>query len=155
MSESIHLGIRQRKKQLRRNKEQVLERNDLGEKQCTRCKQWKHLDYFKPDYRTSDQVQSWCGECTNISEHQIRIEDRELMIMNQNSKCLICFKDLNLPNSYPTIDHDHSHCNKKHGCSECIRGVLCNHCNLGLGHFKDNIETIKQAIKYLEESKNV
>lgn len=35
-----------------------------------------------------------------------------------------------------------------------IRGMLCNLCNQGLGHFKDNIEAIERAIKYLEEKQN-
>lgn len=27
------------------------------------------------------------------------------------------------------VDHDHRHCPGKHGCPECIRGMLCNGCN--------------------------
>ena len=42
-----------------------------------------------------------------------------------------------------SIDHDHK--------TNKIRGFLCNKCNFGLGCFKDNIELLKRAIKYLEE----
>jgi len=33
-----------------------------------------------------------------------------------------------------------------------VRGLLCNKCNMGIGLFKDNIELLKEAIKYLEEN---
>lgn len=31
-----------------------------------------------------------------------------------------------------------------------VRGLLCHHCNVGLGHFKDNIKLLENSIKYLE-----
>lgn len=40
------------------------------------------------------------------------------------------------------VDHCHS--------SGRVRGLLCAHCNKGLGLFKDNRETLMRAIKYLE-----
>lgn len=40
------------------------------------------------------------------------------------------------------MDHNHE--------SNKFRGMLCNHCNRGLGNFKDNIEILKKAILYLE-----
>lgn len=49
------------------------------------------------------------------------------------------------------IDHDHSCCPKnKRSCGKCVRGVLCRDCNLGIGHFKDDIDLLKRAIKYLD-----
>lgn len=40
-----------------------------------------------------------------------------------------------------SIDHDHA--------SGRVRGVLCHHCNLALGHFKDDPELLTRAIRYL------
>ena len=39
---------------------------------------------------------------------------------------------------------DHNHQTGK------FRGWICQHCNNGLGGFRDNINTLKNAIKYLE-----
>jgi len=39
------------------------------------------------------------------------------------------------------VDHNHN--------TNKVRGLLCNHCNRGLGHFRDNTETLLKAIDYL------
>ena len=31
-----------------------------------------------------------------------------------------------------------------------FRGMLCHHCNRGLGNFKDNIQNLENAILYLK-----
>jgi hypothetical protein len=41
-----------------------------------------------------------------------------------------------------TMDHDH--------ITETFRGWICQHCNNGLGGFRDNVESLKRAVLYLE-----
>lgn len=53
----------------------------------------------------------------------------------------------------PHIDHDHSCCLKALGCEKCFRGLLCHHCNTMLGLAKDNVDTLKAAIKYLKRKR--
>jgi hypothetical protein len=40
---------------------------------------------------------------------------------------------------------DHNHMTGK------VRGLLCHHCNVGIGHFEDNIVLLSNAITYLGE----
>jgi hypothetical protein len=47
------------------------------------------------------------------------------------------------------VDHDHACCPGKKSCGECIRGLLCHHCNTGLGAFGDSVARLLQASDYL------
>jgi hypothetical protein len=40
-----------------------------------------------------------------------------------------------------SIDHDHSHCPAKHGCPDCIRGILCAPCNTQLERAESHAHT--------------
>jgi hypothetical protein len=40
------------------------------------------------------------------------------------------------------IDHDHK--------TGLVRGLLCKHCNQGLGHFRDSTTFLHNAVGYLE-----
>jgi hypothetical protein len=57
-------------------------------------------------------------------------------------KCSICDKPLGLDSSDTHVDHCHE--------SGSVRGILCRHCNQGLGQFRDDPERIRAAADYLE-----
>lgn len=80
------------------------------------------------------------------SKYGLSIEDYQELLQKQNSICPICKRTLIDRQNMPHVDHDHT--------TNKIRGILCGNCNMGLGNFKDNIESLKRAIKYLEENKN-
>ena len=68
---------------------------------------------------------------------------------NQSHQCKICNTELELKgksNKSAVQDHDHD--------TGQIRGVLCNACNVGLGHFKDSEHNLQKALDYLKEYKN-
>jgi len=48
------------------------------------------------------------------------------------------------------IDHDHGCCPGEKTCGKCIRGLLCGNCNTMLGMAKDNPDTLRRALIYLE-----
>lgn len=66
-------------------------------------------------------------------------EFNELRYTRQKGKCAICQGHLHPAH----IDHCHK--------TGKIRGVLCGHCNLGIGNLKENITTLRNAIKYLQK----
>jgi recombination endonuclease VII len=62
----------------------------------------------------------------------------------QNGVCAICKE---APNGKKlALDHDHT--------TGEIRGLLCSSCNWGIGWLKDNTQTLKLAIQYLENPPN-
>ncbi len=67
------------------------------------------------------------------------------MFYSQGGTCKLC-KSLGdiMIDGWLVVDHCHK--------TGKPRGLLCPTCNSGLGHFKDNILTIKNAINYLKEN---
>jgi hypothetical protein len=70
------------------------------------------------------------------------IPEYEVEVVWATENCMICDAPRKA-NKMLCIDHCHT--------TGRIRGVLCDDCNIALGKFKDNIETLKSAINYLEE----
>ena len=71
-------------------------------------------------------------------------ESFEEILKSQAGACAICGTT---PERSLRVDHEHD--------SDTVRGLLCHHCNIGLGHFKDNIEVLEAAIAYLKRSKEL
>jgi len=71
----------------------------------------------------------------------ISLTEFENLLVNQNSKCLICL-DAFLSDSDACIDHDHR--------TNQIRGLLCRSCNRGVGYFRDNPIFLRKAAEYLD-----
>ena len=77
------------------------------------------------------------------SEYGITPEEFEDMALEQDYKCAIC-GDSNFKDHRLCVDHDHT--------TGKIRGLLCSSCNRSIGLLKDDINTLKSAIRYLEEA---
>ena len=74
----------------------------------------------------------------------ISMRDFDELVEFQGGKCAICFKQLDMLNRRANIDHDHE--------TGKVRGILCTGCNTGIGHLGDNIQGVKRALYYLENS---
>lgn len=66
------------------------------------------------------------------------------MLERQDARCAICSDDISVK---AHVDHDHS--------TGEVRGLLCGHCNRGLGAFRDSPETLFRAIEYLDKRKRL
>ena len=121
-------------------------------KKCTKCKvsKEKTKEFFPLHNKKLDGLDSWCRKCRSTYRNEIcrglfrdSISDENLKKLKlQKSNCEICGSTENL-----VIDHNHK--------TNVVRGRLCNHCNRGLGHFLDNIDILKKAIKYLKKTNNL
>lgn len=95
-------------------------------------------------------------ECKNCSvaiklldRYGITLEQYNEMLASQGNRCAICPAT---PEEVGTlcVDHDHSCCPESKTCGECIRGLLCDRCNRGLGYFLDSVQSLSEAVKYIE-----
>ena len=128
---------------------------------CTKCKEEKPAtsEYFPPHNKKKNGFDSWCRACRATYRSEInrgkfrgQLSDDKVKKLKQQQKCDICGcedtggsrNNKHLGKAY-TLVMDHNHDTGK------FRGMLCNHCNRGLGHFKDNIENLYAAVKYLEK----
>lgn len=115
----------------------------IDTKSCRSCKEIKSLDAFHNDKRTPDGRYDVCRDCRskhrNITE--IPKEDYEALLQAQNYSCAICGVNAEESKNGLAVDHNHA--------TDQVRGLLCVRCNVGLGYFKDNINSLTQAVSYL------
>lgn len=76
-------------------------------------------------------------------DYGITLEQYEELFKRQDNRCGIC-RTKRGDIKRPCVDHCHS--------SLQVRGVLCQNCNVGLAHFRDNPLFLKYAIYYLQRT---
>lgn len=74
-------------------------------------------------------------------KYGITMGEHDKMLDEQNGGCAVC----TLPLTEPQVDHDHA--------TGKVRGLLCRHCNTGLGHFREDPKLFASALAYLERNK--
>ena len=108
--------------------------------QCNSCRYKKNLE-GNPDLRRKQR------EWNLKRDYGINIEEYDLVFKQQNGLCAICKQKSTHRSGALFVDHDHA--------SGKLRALLCNPCNLLLGHSKDDISILEEAIKYLNKYKTV
>jgi hypothetical protein len=138
----------------------------MDKKVCKKCNVVKVLigNFYKRN-QSKDGYEHTCIQCrrkANAIAHQARYSPNKrrdqhllkkyninqaayiLMLIKQDSKCAICGNADNgrVTDQFFVVDHCHS--------TGLIRGLLCHPCNTALGGFRDNVNSLRNAIDYLE-----
>lgn len=123
--------------------------------------------------RTTDVYKAHCKECYRKKQreeyHQMPLEEQrerrrrnynsdynkfyllrtkygltktqfDIMIAEQKSSCKIC----STPLDNPQVDHCHT--------TGKVRGLLCRNCNTSLGLLKENTDTLRSMITYINDN---
>lgn len=126
----------------------VTRQNNPG-KRCVTCvakdKRYfsKHKDKIRARqkiyYQTPQAKELWAkNNKTKVEKlYGLFPGQKEILYASQDGKCAICQK------YFPVLAVDHDHETGK------IRSLLCKPCNLGLGNFKENQDSLRKAIDYL------
>jgi len=127
-------------------------------KVCNTCESILPLTSFYKGAREYKGVYGRCKDChkqylasRKPRERELRLqhkygmsaEDYEQLATAQGYCCAICDKAYS---GHPSSDEllvDHDHSNGQ------VRGLLCSSCNVGIGHFRDNVSLLLGAIGYL------
>ena len=143
-----------------------------AESLCTVCKVVKPFSEFHKDNRRKIGVRRECKVCSAAlykswrlsnpeayKAHTLRsnrkhgrsnhlrytydmsVEDYDSLVQKQNGVCAIC-KEPERRHPHLLVDHNHE--------TGKVRGLLCDNCNKGLGHFKDNLGKLLKAVGYLQ-----
>lgn len=111
----------------------------------SRCRTCNRLALPKPKVRTS-----YDNKDMNLRKrYGVTLAQFEFLLDSQENACAICGMELNADLAYkgqstkPIVDHCHE--------TGDVRGILCNGCNLIIGHAKDSIDRLRRAIVYLQE----
>lgn len=127
---------------------------------CTKCKIEKPITEFdfdrseqrKPGYRKPsckkcrlELKQKYCATNTYKKKrrdydlkkrYNISLNDYDYYYHIQNGRCAICSREAKL-----VVDHNHK--------TGAVRELLCNNCNMMIGHAKENMYILQEAVNYI------
>lgn len=150
----------------------------MERKVCSRCKRSEPVSAFSKATNRKDGLQNYCKPCDSKAGKDWRNENRERanafqrlwrsenpdkvreygrksylqiryglteddylkMVSDREGKCDICGEVLEL-----FVDHCHD--------TGYVRGLLCNLCNFSLGGFREDLNILMNAMRYLHYTK--
>lgn len=123
--------------------------NKDGEKECSKCKRWLPVSEF---YQRGDVagLRAFCRRCNILRRMGITAADYDRLLAEQGGRCAICGATEEDNGRALCVDHDHRCCPKNRSCGECVRGLLCDGCNTGIGYMEDTPARLRNAADYLD-----
>lgn len=142
-------------------KERYENRPHVSEKLCSTCGEVLSADNFYKDKSHKSGLASKCKDCTKkhinanydpvrqrhyrlAKNYGITMQEYEEMFELQEGTCAICGDE---QDDMLFVDHDHE--------TGEVRGLLCLHCNSGIGYFGDDVSKLEKAIAYLHKEEKV
>jgi hypothetical protein len=122
--------------------------------ECSKCGEThtRNAKHLKQDQESQDckfyKPPNWSGfereDAIIRRQYGISLKQFDELLEFQGGGCAICNKRIDGERRRMNIDHDHN--------TGKVRGLLCTGCNTGIGHLGDNIEGLKKALYYLENT---
>lgn len=121
----------------------------IGQKNITKSRREYHRKRYQANRELYAARQRACRKARPERNYARQIKksfnmtlaEKWIIYLDQDRKCKICKSDIEFIGSH--IDHIH------HSNPVIIRGLLCGHCNRGLGCFMDSQKSLHEAINYL------
>lgn len=140
---SANLGIKRIRQELR-----------PGEYWCMGHEDWLPESNF--GVRSDGSRYSRCKPCQTLVQraahlkrtYGMTLERYRAMLASQDGKCAIC-PALPREDRALDVDHDHSCCPGSTSCGKCVRGLLCERCNVLLGRAADSANLLMGCATYL------
>ena len=131
--------------------------DDKG-RECIRCSEYKKWNEFGKSKGGPRGHCNVCKECDRKQKSKvycpkkkravalknrygITVEQYDEMLAAQHHGCKICGISPEEHGKFLVVDHCHD--------TGQIRGLLCNHCNVGIGHLKEDLSIFRKAMQYL------
>lgn len=146
-------------------------------KVCTRCEVEKPVEGFYSCAKGKYGRHSWCKECFKGREYARRrgnpekartirrkaqyatfgmtVDQWDAMLERQGGSCAACGGRPTTEGRTFAIDHDHECCPGNYSCGNCVRGLLCNQCNVALGLVRDDPDRLMRLAEYVLSNRNV
>ena len=121
------------------------ERKDGRRTYCKVCCAEKQTEWYQGGGKNRPKTKEMNRRANLKTRYGISHDDYLQMLDDQGGRCGICGTD-KIVGGRGHWDVDHCHSTNK------VRGLLCSKCNTGLGSFSDSVETLRLAIRYLEDS---
>lgn len=128
-----------------------------GQRRCQTCKKYQDPSLYGRNVKSDDGLSPICKPCLRerelIKKYGMTLADYDQLLAGQKGGCAICGTTPEEDGKALAVDHDHACCGYQRDgrtCGKCVRSLLCESCNLGLGKFNDDSERLRQAADYLD-----
>ena len=130
-----------------------------GLRRCLICREIKSVDQFY--LNNHGNRQSYCKPCSRVYAQQQRMKDPkrtadiyrrknlgvplgtyDFLVKRHGEICAICgTTNPGRKNKQFCVDHDSQ--------TKVVRGLLCNHCNMGIGYLRHSVPIFMAAVAHL------